>query len=93
MKARTKFKDEDSFEDFWESCELTAELLDDFEELELSTGPALAGALTQIICRIIAITPTENEALQLLTRCFNDASLHVTKIKGTLTHYGDDSVH
>jgi hypothetical protein len=61
---------------FFEAAECTTELLMEFEAMGLEKGPALGGALTQIITHLIAVSPDTPSAMGLLSSCIGNAAQH-----------------
>ena len=54
---------EQAKEDFFYACDCTAEMLEEFAAQGLHTGPALGGALTQIIAHLILVSPDTAAAI------------------------------
>jgi len=78
-------------EDFFYACDCTAELLEEFSARGLQIGPALGGALTQIIAHLIMVSPDTTAAMELLSSCINNATLNVQN--ATATHHGSNEIH
>lgn len=72
--------DEVARDHFFEAAECTAELLMEFEAMGLEKGPALGGALTQIITHLIAVSPDTPSAMGLLSSCIGNAAQHAETI-------------
>lgn len=78
-------------EDFYTAAECTYELIEEFEEMGLSTGPAIGGALTQLLSYLIATAPDSQTAMGLLSSCITNATLHSDNT--LTTHPGSDEIH
>ena len=78
--------------DFAEAADCTADLLMQFDEMGLDKGPALGGALTQIIHHLITVSPDTTSALGLLSSCIQNAACTADS---TSVYYMDagDTVH
>jgi len=61
---------------FFDAAECTADLLAEFDQRGLEKGPALGGALTQIITHLIAVSPDTPSAMGLLSSCIANAAQH-----------------
>jgi hypothetical protein len=61
---------------FFEAAKCTADMLADFDQRGLEKGPALGGALTQIITYLIAVSPDTPSAMGLLSSCITNAAQH-----------------
>ena len=83
--------DEQAQEDFFHAVDCTAELLQEFDTMGLEKGPAIGGALTQIIAHLIAISPDTASAMGMLSSCISNAAFHVDKCG--VTHKGSDNIH
>lgn len=83
--------DEKSKEDFFVAADYTAELLSEFDAMGLEKGPALGGALTQIIAHLIAVSPDTPSAMVMLSSCISNAAFHQDNC--TVTHPGSNNVH
>ena len=82
---------EQAKEDFFYACDCTAEMLEGFAEEGLHAGPAIGGALTQIIAHLIQVSPDTSAAMQLLSSCITNATMNIeTKHQ---THPSSDQVH
>lgn len=62
-------------EDYLSAAEMAAQLIDEFEGMQLDTVPALGGALTQLIAHLIHISDDVPFAMSLLSTCILDAAL------------------
>jgi len=82
---------EQAKEDFFYACECAAEMLEDFAAMGLCTGPALGGALTQLIANLIAISPDKEAAMQMLSACIHNATINVSDKRST--HYPSSEIH
>jgi len=82
--------DERSQEDFFHAVDCTAELLEEFDAIGLEKGPALGGALTQIIAHLIAISPDTASAMGMLSSCISNAALNVER---GVSHEGNSNIH
>ena len=78
-------------EDFFYACERTAEMLKEFSARGLQIGPALGGALTQIIAHLLTVSPDTTAAMQLLSSCIDNATLNVQN--SAATHHGSNEIH
>lgn len=78
--------------DFFEAAECTADLLAEFDQRGLEKGPALGGALTQIITHLIAVSPDTPSAMGLLSSCITNAAQHADG-HIIVTHEGSDQIH
>ena len=77
---------------FFEAAEETADLLAEFDQRGLEKGPALGGALTQIITHLIAVSPDTPSAMGLLSSCIANAAQHAEGFIET-THEAPDNIH
>jgi hypothetical protein len=68
-KADAKLRD-----DFGNAAKMMAALLKEFDARDMNAGPALGGALTQIITHLINISPDVPCALGLLSSCIAKAA-------------------
>ena len=75
--------DEQEQEDFFHAVDCTVELLQKFDSMGLEKGPALGGALTQIIAHLIAISPDTASAMEMLSSCIANATLTLNTDKST----------
>jgi|DEB0MinimDraft_3_1074331.scaffolds.fasta_scaffold80103_2 hypothetical protein len=64
---------------------------EDFAAQGLYTGPAIGGALTQIIANLLEISPDKESAMQMLSACIHNASVNVADKKAT--HYAGHEIH
>lgn len=77
MKSLQDFYVEEKVkEDFFQASDLTAELIEEFDNLGLDIGPAIGGALTQMIAHLIATAPDANTAMGMLSSCMSNATLN-----------------
>lgn len=77
---------------FFEAAEQTADLLAEFDQRGLEKGPALGGALTQIITHLIAVSPDTPSAMGLLSSCIANAAQHAEGFI-EVTHEAPDNIH
>ena len=82
---------EQAKEDFLYACDCTAEMLEEFAAEGLHTGPALGGALTQLIANLLEISPNQDAAMQMISSCIANASIKLTTKQQT--HCSTDQVH
>jgi len=68
---------EQAKEDFFCACECAAEMLENFAAMGLYTGPALGGALTELIANLLEVSPDKESAMQMLSACIHNASVNV----------------
>jgi len=68
--------EEQAKDHFFHAADCTAELLAEFDAMGLDKGPALGGALTQIITHLIAVSPDTPSAMGLLSSCITNAAQH-----------------
>ena len=83
---------EEAVEDFFTAAECAYDLLQEFEEMGLSQGPALGGALTQIISYLLAYAPDTHTAMGMLSSCISNATVSGTT-NIVITHPTSDKVH
>lgn len=77
--------------DFFDACDLTSDLIKEFDTLGLDAGPAIGGALTQLLSYLMAVSPDTPTAMNMLSSCLSNASLHVDECMQT--HEGNDLLH
>ena len=77
---------------FFEAAEQIADLLAEFDQRGLEKGPALGGALTQIITHLIAVSPDTPSAMGLLSSCIANAAQHAEGFI-EVTHDAPDNIH
>ena len=77
---------------FFDAAENTADLLAEFDQRGLEKGPALGGALTQIITHLIAVSPDTPSAMGLLSSCIANAAQHAEGFI-EVTHEAPDNIH
>ena len=77
---------------FFDAAECTADMLADFDQRGLEKGPALGGALTQIITHLIAVSPDTPSAMGLLSSCIANAAQHAEGFI-EVTHEAPDNIH
>lgn len=78
-------------EDFFTAAEYTYELLQEFQEMGLHQGPALGGAMTQILSYLLAASPDTKTAMAVLSSCIaNAASSNKTIVT---THPASPEIH
>jgi len=68
-------------EDFFTAATLTSELLLEFVERDLMRGPALDGAITQILTILLIESDDYKAAMELLAQSLENASFHADTIK------------
>ena len=82
---------EEAKEDFLTAAECTLDLLEEFDAMGLGKGPAIGGALTQILTHLMAVSPDTQTAMGMLSSCISNAAFHVDKCG--VTHKGSDNIH
>ena len=86
------FDIEQAKHDFFYAADAVGDLLEEFEELELAKGPAIGGALTQLIAYLIICSPDTSAAMGLLSTCISNAT-NIVPNKTTPTHEAPDISH
>ena len=66
--------DAKAHDDFFTAAKMMVALLEEFDARDMNTGPALGGALTQIITHLIDVSPDTPAALGLLSSCIANAA-------------------
>ena len=66
--------DAKAHDDFFTAAKMMVAMLEEFEAREMNTGPALGGALTQLITHLIDVSPDVPSALGLLSSCIANAA-------------------
>lgn len=82
---------EQAKDDFFYACECAAEMIQDFAAQGLYTGPALGGALTQLIANLLEISESQESAMQMLSACIHNASANISDKKAT--HFTSPEIH
>ena len=82
---------EQAKDDFLTAADCTQELLEEFDAMGLGKGPALGGALTQILTHLIAVSPDTQTAMGLLSSCISNAAFHTETT--IITHPYSDEIH
>ena len=74
----SKAEDEDkkAETDFYTAADLAGEMLEEFSARNLQTGPAISGALTQLISQLLVVSPDTPAAIGLLSSCMTNAAAH-----------------
>ena len=65
--------------------------MEEFDAMGLGKGPALGGALTQILTHLIAVSPDTQTAMGLLSSCISNAAFHSETT--IITHPCSDEIH
>jgi|TARA_R110000822_G_scaffold78474_2_gene188004 hypothetical protein len=84
--------EEQARKDFQTAADIAAEMLEEFDTMGLAQGPAIGGALTQLITQLIIVSPDTPSAIGLLSSCMTNAAAHAEE---SLIGYFDtgDPVH
>ena len=82
---------EQAKDDFLTAAECTQELLEEFDAMGLGKGPALGGALTQIITHLIAVSPDTQTAMGMLSSCISNATFYTETT--IITHPSSEEIH
>ena len=82
---------EEAKEDFMTAAECTLDLLEEFDAMGLGKGPALGGALTQILTHLIAVSPDTQTAMGMLSSCISNAAFYSDNT--IITHPSNDEIH
>lgn len=93
MKKRGNefLEDDRSKEDFLAAADGVQQLLEDFDAMGLGVCPALGGALTQLLTYLIAVSPDNETAMEMLSCCISNATIHMdTEV---ITHLSNDQIH
>jgi len=61
-------------DDFFNAAKMMAALLTEFHARDMDAGPAIGGALTQILAHIIEVSPDVPSALGLISSCLSNAA-------------------
>ena len=77
--------------DFFDACDLTSDLIKEFDTLGLDAGPAIGGALTQLLSYLMAVSPDTPTAMNMLSSCLSNAAYNIEDRQQT--HEGNDLVH
>jgi len=77
--------------DFFDACDLTTDLIYEFDSLGLDAGPAIGGALTQLLSYLMAVSPDTPTAMNMLSSCLSNAAYNIEDCQQT--HEGNDLVH
>jgi hypothetical protein len=78
-------------DDFFDACDMTADLLIEFDRLGLERGPALGGALTQILSYLMAVSPDKTSAMTMLSSCLSNAAINHDERQQT--HESNELLH
>tara|TARA_B110000879_G_scaffold211737_1_gene305377 strand:+ start:205 stop:498 length:294 start_codon:yes stop_codon:yes gene_type:complete len=68
--------EEQARKDFYTAAELAAEMLEEFNTMGLAQGPAIGGALTQLMTQLLIMSPDTSSAIGLLSSCMSNAAAH-----------------
>ena len=92
MKQKVTTLTEDKIkDDFFDACDMTADLLVEFDRLGFERGSALGGALTQILSYLMAVSPDKASAMTMLSSCLSNAAINQNEIQQT--HESTETLH
>lgn len=78
-------------EDFLTAVDCMQELLEEFDAMGLGKGPAIGGALTQLLAHLFAVSPDTQTAMGILASGIANASFHTET--SIITHPTNDEIH
>ncbi len=84
--------EEQAQKDFHTAADLAVEMLEEFNAMGLIQGPAIGGALTQLITQLLIVSPDTPSAIGLLSSCMTNAAAHAEE--ASLVYFDNgDAVH
>ena len=66
--------EESAHHDFFDACDMTVELLNEFEARGMMKGPAMGGAMTQMLSHLIDISPDPRTVSEIIASCLSNAA-------------------
>ena len=82
--------EEEARHDFFDACDMTIELLNEFEARGMLKGPAMGGAMTQLLSHLIDISPDPRTVSEIIASCLSNAAYNA---ESAITHEGNDQIH